>query len=323
MRVLVAGAAGVIGMPVVRLLTAAGHDVVAVARSSARLGRLADAGAEPVACDALDAAALEKVVGSAQPEVVVNQLTAFPRRIRPRQAGRDLAASNRLRSQGTRNLMAAARTAGVAHAVAQSVAFAYAPDAVQPASPGHDGLRRERDPLYHAAPGAFAQAVAAITDLESETLEGAGIPAAVLRYGFFYGPGTSYAADGSIAADVRRRRFPVIGGGSGTFCFIHVDDAARATLAAIEQRAEGIYNIVDDEPAPVAEWLPVYAAALGAPPPRRLPRWLGRVFGGPYAMYLMTQMPGASNDHVKAALGWRPLRPSWRGGFRDDLAGRE
>jgi len=321
--VLVAGAAGVIGMPLVRLLTSAGHEVVAVTRSSAKLERLRDAGAEPVICDALDAETLGKTVGSAQPEVVVNQLTAFPRRIRPRQIGRDLAATSRLRSQGTRNLMAAAQTAGVAHVVAQSVAFAYAPDVGQPGRPGPGGLRRERDPLYIAAPGEFARAVRAITELEAETLDGGGIPAAVLRYGFFYGPGTSYAADGTVADDVRRRRFPVIGGGTGVFCFTHVHDAARATLAAIEQRAEGTYNVVDDEPAPVAEWLPVYAALLGAPPPRRLPQWLGSMLGGPYAMYLMTQMPGASNDQAKAALGWRPLRSSWRGGFREDLAGQK
>jgi 2-alkyl-3-oxoalkanoate reductase len=200
----------------------------------------------------------------------------------------------------------------VAQVVAQSVAFAYAPDG--------DGLRCEGDPLYLRAPSGFAQAVADVADLERETLGKAGVPGAVLRYGFFYGPGTSYAADGSIAADVRRRRFPVIGSGSGVFSFIHVEDAAMATIAAIEQRAEGIYNIADDEPAPVADWLPAYAAILGAPPPRRVPVWAGRMVGDAYAVHLMTQLPGASNDHARAALGWRPLRPSWRGGWREDLA---
>ncbi len=339
MRVLVAGAAGVIGRPLAGVLTAAGHEVTALTRSEGRQEQLRSTGAEPVTCDALDAAALGKAVGLARPEVVVNQLTALPRRISPRRAGRDLAATSRLRSEGTRNLMAAAAAAGAAHVVAQSVAFAYAPGG-GPGGPG-GRLRCEADPLYHAAPGPFAEAVAAIADLERETLGTAGIRGAVLRYGFFYGPGTSYAAAGSIAADVRRRRFPVLGDGAGVgsiaadvrrrrfpvlgdgagvFCFIHVEDAAQATLAAIEQRAGGVYNIVDEEPAAAADWVPAYAAILGAPAPRRVPLWLGRVLGGPYAVYLMTQMPGASNEHAKTALGWRPLRPSWRGGFREDLA---
>ncbi len=318
---LVAGAAGVIGRPLVSLLTAAGHEVAALTRSGAKLEQLRGAGAEPVMCDALDAVALEKAVGLVRPEVVVNQLTALPQRINPRHIGRDLAATNRLRSEGTRNLMAAAETAGVTHVVAQSVAFAYAPDGGRPEHPGDGGLRRECDPLYHTAPGPLAQAVAAVAELERETLGGAAIHGTVLRYGFFYGPGTSYGVGGSIAADMCRRRFPVVGSGSGVFCFLHVEDAARATMAVIEQRAEGVYNIVDDEPAPAAEWLPAYAAILGAPAPRQAPIWLGRVLGGPYAVYLMTQMPGASNDRAKAVLGWRPTRPSWRGGFREELAG--
>lgn len=315
---LVAGAAGVIGGPLAGLLAAAGHEVTALTRSGTKLEQLRSAGAAPVTCDALDAAALEEAVGLARPEVVVNQLTALPRRISPRRAGRDLAATNRLRAEGTRNLMAAAAAAGVPHVVAQSVAFAYAPGG----GPGRPGgrLRREADPLYRAAPGAFAEAVAAIAELERETLGSAGIRGAVLRYGFFYAPGTSYAAGGSIAGDVRARRFPVLGDGAGAFCFVHVEDAAQATLAAIGQRAEGVCNIVDDEPAAAAHWVPAYAANLGAPAPRRLPLWLGRLLGGPHAVYLMTQMPGASNEHAKTVLGWRPMRPSWRGGFREDLA---
>jgi nucleoside-diphosphate-sugar epimerase len=317
-RVLIAGAAGVIGRPLAGLLAAAGHEVTALTRSGAKQEQLRGAGAAPVTCDALDAAALAKAVGLARPEVVVNQLTALPRRISPRRAGRDLAATNRLRGEGTRNLMAAAAAAGVRHVLAQSVAFAYAPGGGSQGPAGR--LRSEADPLYHAAPGGFAQAVAAIAELERETLGGAGIRGAVLRYGFFYGPGTSYAADGWIAADVRARRFPVVGNGAGVFCFIHVEDAAQATLAAIEQQAEGVFNIVDEEPAAAADWVPAYAAILGAPAPRRLPLWVGQLLGGPYAVYLMTQMPGASNEHARTALGWRPMRPSWRGGFREELA---
>jgi len=299
------------------LLAAAGHEVTALTRSGARQEQLRSAGAEPVTCDALDAAALEKAVGLARPEVVVNQLTALPRRISPRRAGRDLAATNRLRAEGTRNLMAAAAAAGVRHVVAQSVAFAYTPGGPQ-APAGR--LRSEADPLYRAAPGAFARAVAAIAELERETLGTTGIRGVVLRYGFFYGPGTAYAVGGWIAADVRARRFPVVGDGTGVFCFVHVEDAAQATLAAIGQQAEGVFNIVDEEPAPAADWVRAYAAILGAPAPRRLPLWLGQLLGGPYGVYLMTRMPGASNEHARAALGWRPRRPSWRGGFREDLA---
>jgi len=166
------------------------------------------------------------------------------------------------------------------------------------------------------APGEIGESTRTIGSYEDRVLASAPLDGVVLRYGFFYGPGTSYAAGGSIAADVRRRRFPVLGDGAGVFCFIHVEDAAQATLAAIEQRAGGVYNIVDEEPAAAADWVPAYAAILGAPAPRRVPLWLGRVLGGPYAVYLMTQMPGASNEHAKTALGWRPLRPSWRGGFR-------
>jgi nucleoside-diphosphate-sugar epimerase len=302
----------------VRLLTAAGHEVTALTRSAGRYEMLRGLGAEPVICDALDAAALEKAVVSARPEAVVNQLTALPQRINPRRADRDLAATNRLRTEGTRNLMAAAKAAGVGHVVAQSIAFVYAPE-VGPRGPDMR-LRRESDPLYEATPGPLGQAVTAITDLERQTLGEDEIRGTVLRYGFFYGPRTSYARTGSIAHDVRRRRFPVVGDGSGVFSFIHVEDAARATAAAIEQRSEGVYNIVDDEPATVADWVPAYAAILGAPAPWRLPLWLGRLLGGPYAVYLMTQMPGASNHHAKKALGWRPQQPSWRGGFREDLS---
>jgi nucleoside-diphosphate-sugar epimerase len=317
--VLVAGAAGVIGGPLIKLLTAAGHEVTALTRSEAKQFLLRDAGAEPVACDALNSEALRSAAVAAHPQVVVNLLTALPRRISPRQIGRDLAATNRLRSEGARNLMAAVAAAGAAHVVAQSVAFAYAPDDSAVGTAG-GALRREQDPLYGNAPGGFALAVAAIAELERVTRGSPETRGVVLRYGFCYGPGTSYAVDGSIAADVRRRRFPVVGDGSGVFSFIHVEDAARATLAAIDRRAEGVYNIVDDEPTAMAEWLPAYAEILCAPSPRHVPAWLGRMLGGPYAEYLMTQMPGASNEHARAELGWRPLRPNCRIGFREDLA---
>lgn len=318
-RVLIAGAAGVIGRPLIAALSAAGHEVVALTRSEAKLEQLRTAGAEPVSCDALDEAALASAVAAARPEVVVNQLTALPPGMNPRRIGRDLVATNRLRTQGARNVMTAAAAAGVRHVVAQSVAFFYAPDGGR-GQPERGGLRRESDRLYHDAPGALARAVAAVSELERATLGSEGIRGAVLRYGFFYGPGTAFAAAGWLAADVRRRRFPIIGSGSGVFSFIHVEDAARATLSAIEQRGAGVFNIVDDEPASVADWLPAYARIIDAPPVRRVPVWLGRLAGGPYGLYLMTRMPGAANDHAKAVLGWRPRQPSWRAGFRADLA---
>jgi nucleoside-diphosphate-sugar epimerase len=312
-KVMVAGAGGVVGQPLVRLLVAAGHEVTALTHSPSKRALLRQAGAEPVICDALDETAMGSAVQAARPEVIVNELTALPPRIHPRRIGRGLAPTNQLRTEGARILMAAAARAGVGQVVAQSVAFAYAPGSARAA---------ESDPLYAGAPGAFAHAVRAVEVLEQATLRSPFIRGAVLRYGFFYGPGTSFAADGSIAADVRRRRFPIVGTGSGVFSFVHVLDAARATAAAIEQHAGGTYNIVDDEPASVANWLPVYARMLGAPAPPRLPAWLARVFAGPYGIYLMTNMPGASNDHAKTVFGWQPQHRSWRDGWLNDLAAR-
>jgi nucleoside-diphosphate-sugar epimerase len=313
MKIWIAGG-GVIGRRLASLLSSSGHEVTVATRTPARHALLHQAGAEPVACDALDGAALTNAVRHARPDVVVNQLTALPARINPRTIGRDLAATDRLRSQGARNLMHAARAADVRHVVAQSAAFAYAPSPGTPDTP-----RSEDDPLYLEAPGPFAGSVRAIRDLEQTTLGTPGVTGAVLRYGYLYGPDTHYAADGSIATDVRRRRFPVVGSGTGVFSFVHIADAARATLAAIDTGAEGTYNITDDEPAPVAEWLPFYARLLGAPRPRRIPTWLARIFAGPYGAYLMTAMPGASNTRAKASLGWKPAKPSWREGWRDEL----
>jgi 2-alkyl-3-oxoalkanoate reductase len=311
MKVWVAGGSGVIGRCLIELLTASGHCVVVASRSPARQALIRDAGAEPVVCDALDADALTAAISDCRPDIVVNQLTALPARIRPRAIARDLAATNRLRSEGARNLMRAARAAGVRRVVAQSVAFAYAP--------GGNAVKTEDDPLYLDAPGAFSGSVRAITDLERVTLGTQGVSGVVLRYGYLYGPGTHYAADGSIAADVRKRRFPVVGSGSGVFSFVHVTDAARATLAAIETDTEGAYNIVDDEPAPVADWLPAYASLLGAPAPRRIPLWLARMLAGPYGAYLMTAMPGASNARARESLAWRPEKPTWRDAWAEEF----
>jgi nucleoside-diphosphate-sugar epimerase len=311
MRVFVAGASGVIGRRLVPSLVEAGHDVTGMTRSPDKPEALRAAGAEPVVCDALDADAVRDAVVRAKPEVVVNQLTAIPPAFDTRRMADAFAPTNRLRREGTRHLVDAADAAGARRVVAQSIAFAYAPT---------DGwVKTEDDELFLDAPEAFRSTFEAVHALESAVLGGGDLEGVVLRYGFFYGPGTSYAPDGAIAEQVRRRRFPVGGRGTGRFSFIHLDDAARATIAAIEGSPAGVYNIVDDEPAPVSEWLPAYAAALGAPPPRRLPGWLVRVAAGRYAQYTMTELRGASNARARERLGWAPQLSSWRQGFGDGL----
>ncbi|MEA2478420.1 MAG: hypothetical protein QOJ07_342 [Thermoleophilaceae bacterium] len=307
MRVFVAGATGAIGRPLVPRLIAAGHEVTAMTRSAAKTAALREAGAEPVVCDALDAEALRAAVVAARPDAVVHQLTDIPAEFSPRRFAAAFEGTDRLRSDGTRNLVAAAQAAGAERIVAQSIAFAYRPG---------PGLRTEDDPLLGAdAPADFTRTAAAIATLEETVLEAGGT---VLRYGQFYGPGTGYAAsDGAIAERVRKRGFPVVGGGGGVMSFVHVDDAADATVAAVEQGKAGVFNVVDDEPAPAREWLPVYADALGAKPPRRVPAWLARLLAGRYMTEAATSMAGASNARARDELGWRPAHASWRQGFRD------
>lgn len=271
------------------------------------------AGARAVVCDVFDPDGLRRAAQEARPEAVVHQLTAIPTRIDPRRVAQDIEPTNRLRTEGTRNLAAAAVAAGARRFLAQSVAFAYAPDG--------SALRSESDPLFLEAPPRFQAMVRAVAELEQTTLGTAELEGIVLRYGFFYGPGTVYARDGSFAEDVRRRRVPILGGGDGVFSFIHVEDAAAATVAALEGGAPGVYNVVDDEPAPVRNWLPYYAGLLGAKRPLRVPAWVGRVAAGPYAVYLMSQLPGASGEKVRRALGWSPRVPSWREGFARLLGG--
>ena len=312
MRVLLAGATGAIGRPLVGQLRAAGHTVVGLTRSDERARELAATGAKAVVCDALDRERLLALAAEVEPEAVIHQLTALPRRIDPRKAGPALAATNRLRVEGTRNLADAAAAAGARKLVAQSVAFAY--------DVGDGRLRSEDAPLVRRPPGAMRAVVDALRALEQTTLEAPGLGGVVLRYGYFYGPGTFYARDGSIAEDVVRRRMPLVGGGGGVFSFIHTDDAAAATVAALERGKPGVYNVVDDEPAAVRDWLPVYAELLRAPRPLKVPRLLARLLAGPYAVYMMCLQPGGSNAKAKAELGWSPKYPSWRDGFAAMLA---
>jgi nucleoside-diphosphate-sugar epimerase len=311
MRVFVAGASGVIGRPLLRRLVAAGHDVVGMSSSEAGAARIAEAGGEGVVCDALDAGAVNEVVSSARPEVVVNELTKLPRDYDTRNLDeRFYAPTNRIRVEGGGNLLEAARASGAKRFVTQSIAFLYAPEG--------EMVKDEEGRASTDAPAPFGDGVRAMVSHEQAVLEADGIDGLVLRYGWFYGPGTYYASDGSIAEMVRKRRFPVLGGSDGLFSFIHIEDAAGATVAACERGGPGIYNVVDDEPATVAEWLPAYAEALGAKRPWKVPGFIGRLLGGTAAR-MTIGLRGASNAKGKRELGWELRYPSWRDGFREAL----
>jgi nucleoside-diphosphate-sugar epimerase len=311
MKVLVAGATGVIGRQLVPRLVENGHAVVGMTRSARRADRVRSLGAEPVVADILDRARLEETIGEVGAEVIINQVTSLPQRLDPRQVRRDLAATNRLRREGMQNLVAAARAVGTRRIVSQSIAFAYAPNGPAPAT--------EDEPLYLDAPGGFDEAVAAIVDLEQAVLNAPPVEGIVLRYGHLYGPGTVYGRDGSTIQDVRRRRFPLVGNGEGRFSFIHVDDVAAATARAIAHGRPGVYNVVDDEPVPVREWLPWLADLLSAPAPLRLPRFVGWLGAGSFAVHMMTRQRGASNHKARQSLGWVPIHPTWHDGFRLEL----
>jgi len=309
-KVFVAGASGAVGRPLVRQLVAAGHEVTGMTRREERAEEIRAAGANAVVCDAFDAPALEAAVKSAAPEAVVHMLTAIPARI-DWKSPEPLGSTNRVRTEGTRNLIAAARAAGARRLVAESVAFLYAPQG--------DWVKDEAAPLFDKAPPPFGDAVAALADLERQVGEAEEIGGAVLRFGWFYGPGTAFAPDGQQADEVRKRRFPIVGKGTGTFSFTHVEDAAAATVTAVEGGAVGTFNVVDDEPAPAREWVPVYAQALGAKPPRRVPFWLARLVAGKALAGNAVELRGAANAKAKRELGWKPRYASWRQGFREAL----
>ena len=309
MKVFVAGAGGVIGRPLVRQLVAAGHEVAGTTSKPENAARLEAAGATPIVCDALDPEAVQAAVRDSAPEVVISQLTRLPREYNPRKI--DYGPTNRARAEGGHNLIEAARAAGVRRFITQSVAFIYAPEG--------EMIKDEEARPWTNAPDPFRSGAGSTLEHEREATHTPGLEGVVLRYGQFYGPGTYYASDGNIAEQVRRRRFPIVGRGEGMFSFIHTDDAASATVASLERGAPGIYNIVDDEPAPLREWLPVYVEALGARRPRRVPTFLARLVAGPFAAAFATQLRGASNAKAKRELGWEPSYPSWRQGFREAL----
>ena len=286
-------------------LLAAGHAVTGTTRSSERAGALADAGATPVVVDVFDRPALMRAVAEAQPDAVVNQLTDLPSTPGARGMKAAYQANNRIRAEGGANLLEAARAASVGRYVAQSVAFWCRPA-------GTPGLRDEDTPLWTDAPGMIGEGARVVAGLERDTLAAGGT---VLRYGFCGGPGTWYSPDGAIGKLVRRRLYPLIGDGAGVHSFIHVDDAATATVAALEAPS-GIYNVVDDHPAPTREWLPAFAHALGAPPPRRIPAAPVKLLAKPLAVW-QEGMEGQSNVRAKDVFSWTPVQPSWRTAFRD------
>jgi nucleoside-diphosphate-sugar epimerase len=313
MRVFVAGATGAIGKRLVPLLVEAGHSVTGMTRSETKAAAIRSAGADAVVADALDSNAVESAVKRARPEVIVHELTAIPAAFDIRRFAEQFAPTNLLRTKGTDHLLAAAQLAGTRRFVAQSyTGWPYA----RAGGP----VKTEADPLDPKPPSAMRDTLRAIQHLESAVLQAHGIDGVILRYGGFYGPGNAIGEGGIMVREVRRRRVPIIGGGTGVWSFIHIDDAARATLAAVERGKPGIYNIADDEPAPVSEWLPALARLLGAKPPRRLRAWLGRLAVGEHGVVMMTQIRGASNQKAKSELAWRPIWTTWRDGFQSGLS---
>ncbi len=307
MRVFVAGGAGAIGRQLVPQLVSRGHQVTATTTNAAKLGLLQHLGADAVVMDGLDAASVGAAVAGAQPDVIVHEMTALSAAHagKPdfRHFDRFAATTNRLRTEGTDHLLAAAEATGVSHLVAQGFAQSFA---------GAQVLT-EADPVQPGAGTMARTLVQGVVHVEEAVVAAGG---AVLRYGALYGPG---ATEDQFEL-VRKRKFPLVGRGTGYFSWVHLEDAASATVLAVEQHATGLFNIVDDEPAPVSEWLPYLAACAGAKPPMRVPGWLARLLAGEFAVLLMTEGRGFSNAKAKRELGWRLRHPSWRQGFREELA---
>ena len=307
MRVFVAGAGGAIGRRLVPQLVSRGHRVVASTRSEEKLDQLRALGAEPVVMDGLNAFQVGEVVARAEPDVIVHQMSALADMSNLRRFDKEFAVTNELRTKGIDYLLAAAEAAGGRRFVVQS--YTGWPN-IREGGP----VKTEDDPLDPNPPAQQSESLAAIRYLERAVLD-APLEGVVLRYGSFYGPGAS----GPLVELVRARKMPIVGSGSGIWSWIHIDDAAAATVAAAESRATGIYNVVDDDPAPVSEWLPYFAEAVGAKPPRHVPVWLARVAAGEVGVSAMTRIRGSSNAKAKRELGWQPTWSSWRDGFRQGL----
>jgi 2-alkyl-3-oxoalkanoate reductase len=311
-KVFVAGASGAIGKRLVPQLVSRGYVVVAMTHTPGNADALRARGAEPVIADGLDRDAVMKAVMRAEPDVVIHEMTGLARGTGLKRFDEDFALTNQLRTVGTDNLLVAARTAGARRFVAQSFGnWNYERTG--------SGPKSETDPLDPEPPAQQRVSLAALRYLETAVTGTDDIEGIVLRYGNLYGPDTTFAADGAVVPMLRKRRWPIIGDGAGVWSFVHVDDAAAATAAAVEDARPGIYNIADDDPAPVATWLPELARVLGAKPPRSVPVWVGRLVAGEVGVSMMTRIRGASNAKARRELAWEPWFASWRDGFRHGL----
>jgi nucleoside-diphosphate-sugar epimerase len=314
MKIFLAGATGALGRQLLPQLVERGHEVTGMTRSESKQQMVRDLGGRAVLADALDPRSVIDAVTSNEPDVIVHQLTAVPRAPDMRHFARDFAQTNRLRTEGTDHLLAAGRAAGVRRFVAQSYAAGIF---------ARDGgpVKSEEDPLDTSPPDQVRSTIDAIRHLEDAVTGARWTEGVVLRYGYFYGPGTtiSLGPEGTLVQAIRKRQLPLVGDAKGVWPFIHVEDAAEATVNAIEGRGRGIYHVVDDEPAAVADWLPAAAEAVDAPAPWRVPRWLGRLFAGEFATVMMTEARGASNAKAKQQLAWAPRHASWREGFATGL----
>ena len=315
MRVFVAGSTGAIGRSLVPQLAEEGHAVTALVRTPKRSSEVEALGATAAVADAFDRDALFAVIRRAEPEIIIHELTALPRMPDLRKFDEEFALTNRLRTEVTDTLLAAARLVHARRFIAQSYCgWSYARDGA--------AVKTEEDPLDPTPPASVSATLEAIRYVEDAVRRAGDVEALALRYGAFYGPGTGIADDGPVVDLVRRRRLPIVGDGAGVWSFVHIRDAARATVAAMSHGAPGIYNVVDDDPAPVAEWLPFLASAIGAKPPRRVPAWLGRLFVGEAGVAMMTSIRGGSNAKARRELAWEPIYPSWRRGFVEGLGER-
>jgi nucleoside-diphosphate-sugar epimerase len=313
MKIFVAGATGAIGKQLVPRLVEREHEVVAMTRTPAKRDAIRALGATPVVANALVADEVAGAVAEAEPDVIVHELTALVDRLDVRHFDRDFELTNRLRTEGTDHLLSAGRAIGVRRFVAQSYAgWPYARTGPT--------VKSEEDPLDPHPVVGMQRTHEAIAYLERVVTGADWTTGIVLRYGGLYGPGTSLVKGGAMVEMVAQRKFPIVGSGAGVWSFVHVADAAEATVAAVEHGRPGIYNVTDDYPAPVSEWLPALAAAAGAKPPRKVPRWLGRMLAGDCGVAMMTEIRGASNAKAKRELSWLPRHPSWRQGFVAELA---
>jgi nucleoside-diphosphate-sugar epimerase len=310
MRVLIAGATGAVGSKLVPLLVAAGHEVVGTTRSEAHFGELERAGATGAVMDGLDPASVRRAVLDARPDVIIHQLTALKGQVGDmKHFDEGFAGTNALRTRGTDNLLAAAAEAGVGRFIAQSYTG-------WPNQRTGGPVKTEEDPLDSNPTKASRETLAGIRHVEQRTTDAGGL---ALRYGNLYGPGNAIGRGGELVDMVKGRKLPVVGGGTGVWSFCHIEDAASAAAAAVTRGAPGVYNIVDDDPAPVSVWLPEFARVIGAKPPMRIPAWMARPLIGEHGVSMMTQIRGSSNAKAKRELGWEPAWPSWREGFRSGL----